>query len=45
MANRFLNVNGSGGSNLNDGTTPIYASTLGASSLTASMAIRTDATG
>lgn len=45
MANRFLNVNGSGGSNLNDGTTPIFASTLGASSLTASTALKTDANG
>ena len=45
MANRFLNVNGSGGSNLNDGTTPIFASTLGAASLTASTALKTDANG
>lgn len=45
MSNKFLSTNGTGGANLDDGTTPIFASTLGASSLTASTALKTNASG
>ena len=45
MSNKFLSTNGTGDANLNDGTTPIFASTLGASSFTPSTALKTNASG